>query len=156
MTLSHVFPETPRKAWPGLLSLRLCVSALNHSPTKEERLLAAEARHRESGITIEVTLEELHRIHGEMHEAMQALERVRLTIRELAGPQPGPVPSHLLGYLAMGAGWARSARDMMAWLFHARAKREGALARKKSGEMSAEQDAALRAEITAAVEARRK
>ena len=81
---------------------------------------------RESGITVEVSERELRRVHDEMDAAIEAAVKVVETLRELAGPNPGPVPQHLITLIQIGTGYSRTARDTLRRLFCARnaARRE--------------------------------
>lgn len=74
----------------------------------------------ESGITVEVSARDLARVQEAMQSVLDASERAVALVRELAGPQPGPVPQHLVTVMLMGTGYFRAARDTLRALFRAR------------------------------------
>ena len=71
-------------------------------------------------LVIEVSERELRRVHDAMQAMLDASENLTALVRELAGPEPGPVPRHLLTMLLMGTGYHRAARDTLRRLFRAR------------------------------------
>ena len=85
----------------------------------------------DEGITVEVSEAELRRVHDEMDAALAAAQKVIDTVRALAGPNPSPVPQHLLTMMGLGVGYFRHSRDTLRKLFKARnaVRRE----RKKKG-----------------------
>ena len=74
----------------------------------------------QSGITVEVDEVSLRIVHDAMEGAMFAAQKAVDQVRELAGPNPGPIPQHLITVMLMGTGYFRTARDTLRILFKAR------------------------------------
>lgn len=107
------------------------ISALTSAKEGAAGLALVSKFYEEQGLTVEVSEQQLRRVHDEMAAAVAAGEKVIATLRELAGPNPASVPQHLLTMLGLGASYYRHSRDTLRRLFQARnaVRRE----RKKKG-----------------------
>ena len=98
------------------------------------RLALVTQHFQDAGITVVVDEVALRAVHDAMEHVMESAERVVDLVRLLAGPQPGPVPQHLITIMLMGTGYYRSARDTLRCLFKAR----NAVRRKRKKKQDAE------------------
>ena len=89
-------------------------------PDPARRMAVALQNFHDAGITVEVSEAALRDVHDAMLAVLADAEFVIDLVRKLAGPQPGPVPQHLITVMQMGTGYFRHSRDTLRSLFVAR------------------------------------
>lgn len=87
---------------------------------EEERLQSSREHFERSEVAIEVSVQQMKAVHDAMEAVIEAATAARDLVRELAGPEPGPMPQHLITLMQMGTGYFRAGRDGIRILFRAR------------------------------------
>jgi hypothetical protein len=68
-------------------------------------------------LSVEIAEENVRRLHREVQSAIEAANTAIATIHELAGPNPGRLPSELKTLMNMGAGYFRTVNATIERLF---------------------------------------
>jgi len=93
---------------------------------EEARLQSSREHFERSEVVIDVSVQQMKAVHDAMDAVIEAANSARDLVRELAGPEPGPMPQHLITLMQMGAGYFRAGRDGIRILFRARNSRRRA------------------------------